>query len=142
MPYATPRKDVTGRSFAEQKNEIYGRIQTLVRTMTGERINREEARQIFDLSLEEAILAATTDGVCRLNRGMGSLKVKTYDGGTRRLPTGETVAYPEKRKIQLSPGQTTQEVLDAAPNLGDMVIRRRLDYASRDRIGEVAPEDR
>lgn len=132
MSYAGPRKAAVGRSFAEQKVEIYERIQGLVKARTGARINQEEAREIFDLVLEEAILAASQDGICRLNRGLGSLKVRHFPGGTRRLPTGDRVEYEARRKIQFDAGLTTLEILRAAGNAGDAAIRRRLRRAMRD----------
>lgn len=134
MPYSEPRKTATGRSFAEQKQEIYERIQTLIRMQTGQRVNLEEAREIFDLVTEEAILAASKDGVCRLNRGLGSLKVRHFSGGTRRLPTGEVVSYPARRKIQFDAGQTTASILEARANAGDAAVRRRLQRAIRDKL--------
>ncbi len=132
MPYSEPRKEATGRSFAEQKQEIYERIQALVWKRGGGRINLEEAREVFDLVMEEAILAASKDGVCRLNRGLGSLKVRHFPKGTRRLPTSEVVDYPARRKIQLDAGQTTLAILAARANAGDSAIRRRLGRAVRD----------
>lgn len=132
MPYRAPRKEVAGRSFAEQKREIYARIQKLVRSQTGVRSNQDYAREIFDLVIEEVILAAAKDGSCRLNRGLGSLKVRQHPGGTKRLPTGEEVEYPAKRKIQLDAGQTTLAVLAVASNMGDAAIRKRLGTALRD----------
>lgn len=134
MPYSAPRTEVAGRSFAEQKQEIYEKIQAMVYKRTGERLNLGGARAIFDLVVEETILAASSDGACRLNRGMGSLKVRSFPGGTRRLPTGEMVKYPARRKIQFDAGQTTLEVMEGAANAGDASIRRRLKYAIRDRL--------
>ena len=132
MPYGEPRKAATGRSFAEQKQKIYERIQAAVRKQTERRINLDDAREIFDLVTEEMILAASQDGVCRLNRGLGSLKVRHFKGGTRKLPTGERVEYPARRKIQLDAGQTTLSILESLPNAGDSAVRGRLKRAMRD----------
>ena len=136
MPYGEPRKAATGRSFAEQKQAIYERIQGAVRKHTERRINLDEAREIFDLVSEEMILAASQDGVCRLNRGLGSLKVRHFSGGSRQLPTGERVSYPARRKIQLDAGQTTLAILEAQANAGDSAIRRRLKRAMRDILAD------
>lgn len=131
-PYGEPRKQATGRSFAEQKQDIYELIQRQVRDATDRRISLDTAREIFDLVTEEVILAASKDGVCRLNRGLGSVKVRMIPGGTRRLPTGDVVDYDAKRKIQLDAGQTTLAVLDANGNVGDAAVRRRMKRAMRD----------
>jgi hypothetical protein len=86
------------------KDAIYARLGEMVKEMTGKRIGKTGGRKLFDKVVEEVFVEATKEGAFRFNGGYGSLHVKTYQAGSRRLPSGQETTFPERQKLRYEEG--------------------------------------
>lgn len=86
------------------KEAIYDRLGDMVKEMTGKRIGKTGGRKIFDKVVEEIFTEATKEGTFRFNGGYGSMHVKVYSAGTRRLPSGQETTFGERQKLRYEEG--------------------------------------
>lgn len=86
------------------KDAIYARLGDMVKDMTGKRVGLAGGRRIFDNVVEEIFAEATREGSFRFNGGYGSLHVKTYSAGERRLPSGQVTVFGERQKLRYDEG--------------------------------------
>ena len=86
------------------KEAIYARIGEMVKEMTGKRIGKTGGRKIFDKVVEEVFVEATKEGTFRFNGGFGSMHIKTYGAGSRRLPSGQETTFGERQKLRYEEG--------------------------------------
>ena len=102
----TDKKEATAEKAApvSAKDAIYIQIGDFVKEKTGKRIGKTGGREIFDKIVEGIFSAATRDGSFRFNGGFGSLHVKTYQAGTRRLPSGQITTFGERQKVRYEEG--------------------------------------
>lgn len=109
---------------ATSKEQIYVLIGDHVKEKTGKRIGKTGGREIFDLVVAQIFAAAAKDGTFRFNGGFGSLHVKDYQAGSRRLPSGETTTFGERSKLRYEEGVVTKALV---ANNGDLeaVMRER-----------------
>lgn len=101
------------------KEEIYVKIGDFVKEKTGKRIGKTGGREIFDLVVEAFFAAATKDGSFRFNGGFGSFRIKTYQAGERRLPSGETTKFDERQKLRYEEGIVVKALVANGGNLAD-----------------------
>jgi len=125
------------------KDVIYAKLDEYVQTKTGKRIGKSGGRILFDTVVEEVFSAAAMTGGFRFNGGFGSLHVKTYAGGTRRLPSGQEVSFGERQKIRYEEGVVTKALVK---NGGDLDEAKKV-KGTRERKGngkdaEVAPKEK
>jgi len=111
--------------YQKLKKAIYTRIRKAVEIQTGKKISLENARFLFDLSLEEAFIAAATSGSFRLNSGLGVLGVHTNQPARRKLPDGTWTEYPARRKIRLTPGTLAKELCERGEVIPSFFTQRR-----------------
>lgn len=99
------------------KETIYTKIGDAVKERTGKRIGKTGGREIFDMAVGEIFAAAARDGSFRFNGGFGSLHMKKYQSGTRRLPSGQTTTFGERQKIRYEEGVVVKALVG---NGGDL----------------------
>jgi hypothetical protein len=86
------------------KDAIYERLGNKIKEMTGKRVGLSGGREVFDAVVEEIFVEATKEGSFRFNGGFGSLHIKTYQAGERRLPSGQTTTFGERQKLRYEEG--------------------------------------
>lgn len=101
------------------KDEIYERIGTLVKERTGKRIGKVGGREIFDMVVGEFFTLATQQGSMRFNGGFGSLHVRTYQEGERRLPSGQMTKFGTRKKLRYEEGVVVKALVENGGNLED-----------------------
>lgn len=105
------------------KESIYTQIADYVKERTGKRIGKAGGREIFDLVTEQMFSAATREGSFRFNGGFGSLHVRTYGAGSRRLPSGQQTQFGERRKLRYEEGVSVQTLVKSGGDLGALPQR-------------------
>lgn len=105
------------------KEAIYTKISEYVKAKTGRRLGKSAGREVFDLVVSEFFGQAVKDGTFRFNQGYGSLHVRDYQAGTRRLPKGREVAFGERRKLRYDEGLVVKDLIKSN---GDMVAAKAL----------------
>lgn len=98
MPKQKGKKELTS------KESIYQQIGDMVKEKTGKRIGRTGGRAIFDFVVKRVFQTATEEGSFRFNGGFGSLHVREYQPGSRRLPSGQEVEFGERKKLRYEEG--------------------------------------
>jgi len=93
------------------KDAIYIKIGDFVKEKTGKRIGKTGGREIFDRVVEQIFASAVTEGSFRFNGGFGSLHVKTYQAGTRRLPSGQETTFGERQKVRYEEGVVVKALI-------------------------------
>ncbi|HEC65655.1 MAG TPA: hypothetical protein ENI23_10185 [bacterium] len=93
------------------KDAIYVQIGDFVKDKTGKRIGKTGGREIFDLVVEQTFAAAVREGSFRFNGGFGSFHVKTYQAGTRRLPSGQETTFGERQKVRYEEGVVVKALI-------------------------------
>lgn len=101
QPAATEEKSTVVRVG---KDAIYERMGEMIKEMTGKRVGLAGGRKVFDKVVEEFFVEATKEGTFRFNAGFGSLHVKTYGAGERRLPSGQVTTFGERQKLRYEEG--------------------------------------
>lgn len=101
----------------EGKEAIYIKINDFVKAKTGKRIGKTGGRELFDLFTEEIFALATKDGAFRFNGGFGSMHVRTYGAGTRRLPSGQVTTFGERQKLRYEEGVVVKALVKNSGNL-------------------------
>jgi len=117
-----PKKDATQSSTSvpkvlSSKEKIYEVVQEYVKSRTEKNIGRSGGQEIFNRVVECIFAAAAHDGVFRFNGGFGSLHIRTYKPGKRRIPSGAEVSFGERRKIRLEEGLVVKALV---ANQGDL----------------------
>jgi len=107
------------------KEQIYVTIGDLVKEKTGKRIGKTGGREIFDVVVGQIFAAAAKDGSFRFNGGFGSLHLKNYQAGSRRLPSGETTTFGERSKIRYEEGVVTKALVVNGGDLAAVLQERR-----------------
>jgi len=100
------------------KDAIYVQIGDFVKEKTGKRIGKTGGREIFDMVVEQIFAAAVRENSFRFNGGFGSLHVKTYQAGTRRLPSGQETTFGERQKVRYEEGVVVKALITEG---GDLV---------------------
>lgn len=106
------------------KEGIYTQIDAWVKTKTGKRIGKTGGREIFDLVTGGVFSAAASEGTFRFNGGFGSLHVKEYQAGERRLPSGQTTKFGKRRKIRYEEGVVVKALVDNGGDLAKAIAVR------------------
>lgn len=114
----------------EGKEAIYARLGEMVKEMTGKRIGKSGGRKLFDKVVEEVFVLATKDGTMRFNGGYGSLHVRTYQAGSRRLPNGTETTFGERTKLRYEEGVVVAALVANKGNLGEAMKARAADAAA------------
>lgn len=99
------------------KNAIYEKIGAYVKDKTGKRIGRSGGREVFDIVVNEVFALATQHGSMRFNGGFGSLHVKTYQEGERRLPSGQMTKFGKRQKLRYEEGVVVKALVANGGNL-------------------------
>jgi len=86
------------------KDAIYERMGAMIKEMTGKRVGMAGGRKVFDKVVEEVFIEAAKEGTFRFNAGFGSLHVKNYGAGERRLPSGQITTFGERQKLRYEEG--------------------------------------
>lgn len=99
------------------KEAIYILIGEMVQNKTGKRIGKTGGREIFDTVVSEIFAAAAREQALRFNGGFGSLHVKTYGAGSRRLPSGQETTFGERQKVRYEEGVVVKALIANGGNL-------------------------
>lgn len=122
------------------KEAIYEKIADWVKTKTDKRIGKTGGRELFDLVVGEIFAAATaTDGSFRFNGGFGSLHVREYQAGERRLPSGETTKFGERKKLRYEEGVVVKALV---ANGGDLTEALKVRGPRGATATEAAPTEK
>jgi len=105
------KKDTAVDAPVSAKDAIYVKIGDFVKESTGKRIGKTGGRKIFDMAVEEIFAAAVREGSFRFNGGFGSFHVKTYQAGTRRLPSGQETTFGERQKVRYEEGVVVKALI-------------------------------
>jgi len=109
----------------EGKDAIYERLGAMVKEMTGKRIGITGGRAIFDKVVEEIFVEATKEGTFRFNGGYGSMHVKTYQAGSRRLPSGQMTTFDERQKLRYEEGVVVAGLVQHKGDLAKVQSERK-----------------
>ena len=107
----TEEKGKTEVAPVSAKDAIYVQIGDFVKEKTGKRIGKTGGREIFDMVVEQTFSAAVREGSFRFNGGFGSFHVKTYQAGTRRLPSGQQTTFGERQKVRYEEGVVVKALI-------------------------------
>lgn len=123
------------------KEKIYVMIGQLVQDKTGKRIGKTGGREIFDRTVEQIFAAAAQEGSLRFNGGFGSLHVRTYQAGERRLPSGAVTQFGERTKIRYEEGVVVKALNGNGGNLEEALqARGSRKPAEKDKPAETTEE--
>lgn len=131
---AKPEGDAAATAPLEGKEAIYFRLGEMVKEMTGKRIGKSGGRKLFDKVVEEVFVLATTEGTFRFNGGYGSMHVRTYQAGSRRLPNGTETTFGERTKLRYEEGVVVQALVESKGNLAEALKARAAEG------GDAAPD--
>jgi len=106
------------------KDAIYTMIGDFVKEKTGKRIGKTGGREIFDTVVAQVFAAGVRDGSFRFNGGFGSFHVKTYQAGTRRLPSGQETTFGERKKLRYEEGVVVKALIVAGGDLEEAIKAR------------------
>jgi hypothetical protein len=109
----------------EGKDAIYERLGSMVKEMTGKRIGITGGRAIFDKVVEEIFVEATKEGTFRFNGGFGSMHIKTYQAGSRRLPSGQMTTFDERQKLRYEEGVVVAGLVQHKGDLAKVQSERK-----------------
>jgi len=111
------KEATTDAAPVSAKDAIYTKIGDFVKEKTGKRIGKTGGREIFDTVVEEIFAAGVRDGSFRFNGGFGSFHVKTYQAGSRRLPSGQETTFGERKKLRYEEGVVVKALIVAGGDL-------------------------
>lgn len=106
------------------KDAIYERLGAMIKEMTGKRVGLAGGRKLFDKVVEEVFVEATKQGTFRFNAGFGSMHVKTYSAGTRRLPSGQETTFGERQKLRYEEGVVVAGLVEHGGDLSKVQALR------------------
>jgi len=109
--------DAPAAVASDPKEGIYIMIADFVKERTSKNIGKTGGHVLFDQITAEVFRIAVQEGYFRFNRGYGSLEVKHYGAGTRRLPSGQEVVFGERSKLRYNQGKMVKELIK--PGSGD-----------------------
>lgn len=109
------------------KDAIYERVGEMVKEMTGKRIGLSGGRKIFDKVVEEIFVEATKEGTFRFNAGFGSMHVKNYGPGERRLPSGQMTTFGDRQKLRYEEGVVVAGLVEHKGDLTKVQALREAD---------------
>jgi hypothetical protein len=124
--------DVTTTS----KEAIYDMMAEWVLQKTGKRIGKSGGRHLFDMAVDNIFAAAAKDGAFRFNGGFGSLHVRDYKAGSRRLPSGQETTFGERQKLRYEEGVCVSALIKNPAGGLDEAYKAR---GSREKPTEAAP---
>jgi len=135
---------VTEAAAAEEdessgKVAIYEKIAEYVKTKVGKRIGKTGGREIFDIVFSEFFALAAKEGTARFNGGFGSLHVRDYQAGSRRLPSGAQTTFGERRKMRYEEGVVVKTLVANGGNLEE-ATKARATRAPKPAKAEKAPK--
>jgi len=117
-------KDKAETPPVSAKDAIYVQIGDFVKEKTGKRIGKTGGREIFDTVVEQIFASAVREGSFRFNGGFGSLHVKTYQAGTRRLPSGQETTFGERQKVRYEEGVVVKALITEGGDLAKALKAR------------------
>lgn len=120
------------------KDAIYERLGEMVKEMTGKRVGLSGGRKIFDKVVEEVFVEATKEGTFRFNAGFGSMHVKNYGPGERRLPSGQMTTFGDRQKLRYEEGVVVAGLVEHKGDLTKVQALREAEAPPRDPVA-VAP---
>lgn len=109
------------------KDAIYERLGEMVKEMTGKRVGLSGGRKIFDKVVEEIFVEATKEGTFRFNAGFGSMHVKNYGPGERRLPSGQMTTFGDRQKLRYEEGVVVAGLVEHKGDLTKVQALREAD---------------
>lgn len=118
------KEATTDAAPVSAKDAIYTKIGDFVKEKTGKRIGKTGGREIFDTVVAEVFAAGVRDGSFRFNGGFGSFHVKTYQAGTRRLPSGQETTFGERKKLRYEEGVVVKALIVAGGDLDEAIKAR------------------
>lgn len=111
----------------EGKDAIYDALGKTIQEMTGKRVGLTGGRKVFDQAVEAVFAEATKEGSFRFNGGFGSLHVKTYGAGERRLPSGVVTKFGERKKVRYEEGVVVSGLVENGGDLAKVKALRGAD---------------
>lgn len=121
------------------KDAIYERLGAMIKEMTGKRVGLAGGRKVFDEVIKEFFVEATKEGTFRFNGGFGSLHVKTYQAGERRLPSGQTTTFGERQKLRYEEGVVVAGLVAHKGDYAKVQADRAAEAANPTAAGAVDP---
>jgi hypothetical protein len=122
---------------SSDKEAIYEKIAAWVKEKTSQRIGKSGGRVIFDMVVDNVFAAAAKSGTFRFNGGFGSLHVRTYSAGSRRLPSGQETTFGEREKLRYEQGVVVTALVENKGNLEEAYKARG--SRVKEVEGEAAP---
>jgi len=102
---AKEKRELTG------KEAIYQGIADFVMEKTESRIGRSGGHVIFDMVVDGIFGLVAKEGSLRFNGGYGSLHVRNYGAGSRKLPSGSQVKFGPRTKVRYEEGVSVKDLL-------------------------------
>jgi len=104
---------------AGAKEAIYEKVSEFVKAKTGKRIGKSGGQELFNIVVAEIFAATAREGSFRFNGGFGSMHIKTYQPGTRRLPSGQSTTFGEREKARYEEGVVVRALIKNHGNLDE-----------------------
>lgn len=111
VPVQADAAKADGAEVSIGKEAIYAEIADYVKAKTGKNIGKSGGQMIFNMAVSGIFATAVKEGTFRFNGGYGSLHVKQYKAGSRRLPSGQTTTFGEREKVRYEEGVTVQNLI-------------------------------
>ena len=127
---AKDQKETKAPRELSVKEHIYTRIAEYVKEKTGKRIGRTGGREIFDMAVQDIFASAVREGTLRFNGGFGSLHLRTYGSGKRRLPSGIVTTFGERKKMRYEEGVVGKSLIESGGDLEKAKAARAEDKGS------------
>lgn len=108
------------------KEQIYEELGQFVQDLTGKRIGKTGGRKVFDAVVSRIFEHATRNKVFRFNAGFGSLHVRNYGAGSRRLPSGAVTEFGERSKLRYEEGVVVEALIQNGGNLAAVLAARKV----------------
>lgn len=93
------------------KEAIYEQIAEFVLGKTEKRIGISGGQIIFNMVVDGSFALAVKEGTMRFNGGYGSLHVREYGAGKRKLPSGQEVKFGTRTKVRYEEGVSVKALL-------------------------------
>ena len=106
------------------KEAIYIKIAEYVKDKTGKRIGKTGGREIFDTVINEVFAAAARDKAFRFNGGFGSMHIKEYKAGERRLPSRQITTFGIRHKLRYEEGVVVKALVENGGDLTEAIKAR------------------
>jgi len=111
----TTKTNASATEAPDSKAKIYRLIADFVKAKTGKEIGKSGGQDLFNLTVEQVFAATVADKTFRFNGGYGSLRLREYSAGSRKLPSGKSTTFGVRTKVRYEQGVSTTNLVLGKP---------------------------